>query len=105
MRRLLGASLVVLLLFIVGAAQERKEVALQGERVFRIQGCHGCHTIGRMGTPIGPDLSRVGSRYSEAYLTQWLRDPQAQRPNAHMPRLELSPTDVEALAAFLASRR
>ena len=105
MRHLLGATIVVLILVIVGAAQERKEVALKGERLFMIQGCYGCHTVGRMGTPIGPDLSRVGFKYSEAYLAGWLRDPGAQRPNAHMPKLELSPTDVEALASFLASLR
>ena len=61
--------------------------------------------IGKFGTPIGPDLSRVGARYPEPYLVRWLRDPSAQRPSAHMARLELSEAQVQALAAYLSSLR
>ena len=56
-----------------------------------------------MGTPIGPDLSRVGAKYSEAYLKNWLRDPAQQRPAAHMPKLELTESQIASIAAFLAS--
>jgi cbb3-type cytochrome oxidase cytochrome c subunit len=58
-----------------------------------------------MGTPIGPDLSHVGTKYSHAYLQRWLRDPAEQRPSAHMPALELSEAQVAALAAYLSSLR
>jgi cbb3-type cytochrome oxidase cytochrome c subunit len=61
--------------------------------------------VGRFGTPIGPDLSRVGFKYSKEYLVRWLSDPAAQRPSAHMPKLELDPAEIEALAAYLATRR
>lgn len=67
------------------------------------QGCHGCHTVGKLGTPIGPDLSHVGAKHSEAYLARWLRDPAMQRPAAHMPKLELTEPQIAALVAFLAS--
>jgi cytochrome c oxidase subunit 2 len=77
----------------------------QGKRDFMSNGCYGCHTVGKMGTPIGPDLSKVGAKYSRTYLERWLRDPSAQRPNAHMPKLELSPEQVMDLAAFLSSLR
>jgi cytochrome c553 len=77
----------------------------QGQRYFMDIGCYGCHTVGKMGTPIGPDLSRVGSKYSRVYLERWLRDPSAQRPSAHMPTLELSEEQVKAVAAFLSSLR
>ncbi|HEY7540826.1 MAG TPA: c-type cytochrome [Methylomirabilota bacterium] len=77
----------------------------QGQRYFMSNGCYGCHTVGKMGTPIGPDLSRVGAKYSRTYLERWLRDPSAQRPSAHMPALELSPQQVTDLAAFLSSLR
>ncbi len=100
------AALVLLLLGPWTAqAQERDAVVAEGERLFRVQGCYGCHTIGRLGTPIGPDLSRVGLKYSRAYLAHWLGDPAAQRPSAHMPKLELNPAEIEALAAYLATRR
>lgn len=35
-------------------AQERAVVA-SGARLFIEQGCYGCHRIGSLGTPIGPD--------------------------------------------------
>jgi mono/diheme cytochrome c family protein len=100
------AALWLLLLTPVGApAQETEPTAAKGERLFRIQGCYGCHAVGKFGTPIGPDLSRVGLKYSKAYFTRWLSDPESQRPNAHMPRLELDPAQVDALAAYLATLR
>jgi cytochrome c oxidase subunit 2 len=76
-----------------------------GKRYFMSNGCYGCHTVGKMGTPIGPDLSTVGAKYSRPYLERWLRDPSAQRPNAHMPTLELSEEQVKDLATFLSSLR
>jgi cytochrome c oxidase subunit 2 len=87
------------------AAQGPEALAAKGERLFMAQGCYGCHTVGRVGTPIGPDLTHVGVKYSPAYLERWLRDPAAQRPSAHMPRLELSSEEIDALAAYLAARR
>jgi cytochrome c oxidase subunit 2 len=87
------------------SAQEPDALAAKGERVFMNQGCYGCHIVGRVGTPIGPSLSQVGAKHPRSYLEAWLRNPQAQRPNAHMPRLELSEEEIEALAAFLASPR
>ena len=87
------------------AAQDRGELAERGRGAFMTNGCHGCHTIGKMGTPIGPDLTRVGFKYREDYLERWLRDPAYLRPSAHMPKLELTESDIKALAAYLASLR
>ncbi len=36
-------------------------------------------------------------------LERWLRDPSAQKPTAHMPRLDLTEPDVRALAAYLST--
>jgi mono/diheme cytochrome c family protein len=76
-----------------------------GEMVFRDQGCFGCHTIGAMRTPIAPDLSHIGAKRDQAYLTRWLQNPSAQRPTAHMPKIQLSESEVQALAAYLGSLR
>lgn len=100
-----GLGLVLLAVSRLAAQDQETAAVAEGERLFRVQGCYGCHTVGRFGTPIGPDLSRVGSRYSRGYLARWLSDPQAQRPHAHMPKLELDPAEVEALAAYLARQR
>ena len=55
------------------------------------------------GTPIAPDLSGVGGRYTESTLARWLRNPAAQEPTRHMPKLEMSEADARALAAYLAT--
>ena len=84
-------------------AQNTSTVVARGERVFVEQGCNGCHTVRKAGTPIGPDLSHIGSKYPEAYLQRWLSGPQQQKPTAHMPKIELNEADIRALAAYLAS--
>ena len=85
------------------AAQDAALVE-EGERAFRRQGCYGCHTVGKMGTPIAPDLSHVGAKYKPSYLERWLRDPSYLRPSAHMPALELTEAEIRALAVFLAAQ-
>jgi len=58
-----------------------------------------------MGTPIAPDLSHIGAKRDQAYLTGWLKDPLIQRPTAHMPKIQLNESDAQALAAYLGSLR
>ncbi len=86
----------------VAAAAETPNLVLQGRQTFFTQ-CHGCHTLGAAGTPIAYDLSHIGAKYSRAELERWLRDPSAQKPTAHMPRLDLTEPDVRALAAYLST--
>lgn len=106
MRRVMG--LVVLgacLAVTAGALAQDEPTAMRGWRQFVVQGCYGCHTIGKVGTPIGPDLTRVGRRHTERGIARWLADPEAERPGAHMPRLELTADEIDVLAAFLADLR
>lgn len=81
------------------------DLAAQGLSVFMKNGCHGCHTIGAVGTRLGPDLSRVGFKYRAEYIERWLRDPSFMRPSAHMPALELTEDDIRILARYLATLR
>ncbi len=104
MRAALTLALAVTLTTLVAPAAAQDGVDA-GKRYFMDSGCYGCHLVGKVGTPIGPDLSRVGAKYSRAYLERWLKDPSAQRPSAHMPRLELSEQQVKALADFMSSLR
>ena len=87
------------------AAQDGPGAVERGRQLFTEQGCHGCHTVGKMGTPIATDLSRIGARYGRPQLEAWLRDPSKQRPTAHMPAIRLTATEVTALAAYLAALR
>jgi mono/diheme cytochrome c family protein len=101
--------------------QEREILLARGKALFLEKGCHGCHRIGNMGTPIGPDLSRVGLGYREGDLGRWLGSP-AEEPTPgqrmpelepaehdvshllrHMPTPRLNEAEAEALAAYLAS--
>jgi cbb3-type cytochrome oxidase cytochrome c subunit len=107
MRRVSGAVVLGLLLIAstLGVGAQEPGLVHAGQQLFWAEGCYGCHTVRAAGTPIGPDLSRIGLRYSEDYLRRWVLDPEAQRPTAHMPRLELEPRQATALAAFLSSLR
>ena len=101
------AILLVSVVLIASCAQAQDGRALvdRGRMVFRDQGCYGCHTAEGMGTPIGPDLSRIGAKRNETDLARWLRDPSSHRPSAHMPTLQLTAAEVQALTAYLGSLR
>ena len=101
---LIGLGAVLVSAPVLGCVHSTTMVQ-QGTETFVAEGCHGCHTVGKLGTPIGPDLSHVGARYDNDYLVRWLRDPMSVRPAAHMPQLELSETQIAALAAYLSSLR
>ena len=103
--RVASAVLSVLAVLLAVPVQGQDGPVAEGRRVFRDQGCYGCHLAEGMGTPIGPDLSRIGARRDQADLARWLRDPSGHRPGAHMPRLDLTDAEVRALAAYLASLR
>jgi mono/diheme cytochrome c family protein len=102
--RMIVLTSVVLLASCAQAQDGRAQVG-QGRMLFREQGCYGCHTAEGMGTSIGPDLSRIGAKRNGTDLVRWLRDPSTHRPSAHMPRIQLTEVEVQALAAYLGSLR
>ena len=91
------------------------DLAARGKEIFESTGsCWACHTVDGTAADgrVGPDLTDFGSRTTLAAgmlpntpenLAAWLRDPQAVKPGALMPRLNLSDADIEALTAFLHS--
>lgn len=91
------------------------DLVARGQQIFESSGtCFACHAVdGTAATGrVGPDLTDFASRTSLAAgmlantpenLARWLRDPQAVKPGALMPRLNLSDGDIEALTAFLYS--
>ena len=63
---------------------------LEGRDIYIREGCHVCHTQqirpflwGSKRT--GPDLARVGGRYSDAWQRQHLYDPRSVVPESNMP--------------------
>jgi cytochrome c oxidase subunit 2 len=82
--------------------------------LFAKKGCANCHEI--RGTPAdshaGPDLTHVASREllaagtipnDRAHLRAWLQDPQKIKPGTRMPKLPLSPRDLDTLVSYLES--
>jgi cytochrome c oxidase subunit 2 len=76
------------------------------------RGCGNCHAIRgtKANGQVGPDLTHVASRQTLAAgtlpndrrdLRAWLRDPQAIKPGAKMPRVPLAPRDLDALVSYL----
>ena len=102
-----GMRVIAIVIAAIGSvtAVAWTQTASEGRQLFFSQGCYGCHRIGAAGTPIANDLSHVGAKYTESELAKWLRDPAAQKPRAHMPRLALPEDEIRALAAYLASLR
>lgn len=98
-------GLLLMLLLAAGAEAQDSALAARGQSVFKDQGCYGCHTVGKTGTPIATDLSRIGTKHDQAYLGAWLRDPAQQKPRQHMPKLKLTESEVQALTAYLGSLR
>jgi cytochrome c oxidase subunit 2 len=102
---LLALGLAILVVGAPAFGQDQTGLIEQGKRLFVEQGCYGCHAVGKMGTPIGPDLSHVGAHYALSYLIGWLRDPASQKRPAHMPKIDMTETEIQALAAYLSSLR
>jgi hypothetical protein len=88
-----------------------------GERLFVAKGCIGCHVNNelRSGDVVNafktlgfgseaPDLT--GKRFPDAYLKSLLADPAATRgPDAGMPNLGLTMSEIAALTAFINRER
>jgi mono/diheme cytochrome c family protein len=104
--RLVGLVVVVALVGAGGRACAQGDDALvqRGQALFVQHGCYGCHTVGKTGTPIASDLTVIGRRRPAPDLLRWLAGP-ADEPRRHMPKIEMSPEEAHALAAYLASLR
>jgi ubiquinol-cytochrome c reductase cytochrome b subunit len=69
--------------------------------------CIGCHKIEGDGGTDGPDLTHEGTKHDAATLRRWIVDPELVDPDAEMPSFgdRLSEAQLDAIAAYLASRR
>jgi len=97
-------------------AQPDTGEAAQGAQLFQQLTCADCHTIsGTSATAnIGPNLTHLAERQTlatgrlentPANLAQWLSDPQAVKPDVHMPNFEMTTDQVHDLTAYLETLR
>jgi len=89
-------------------------LAARGERVFTSGACSSCHAI--RGTSasgfVGPDLTHLASRQTLGALTvrntpndlaDWITNSQHAKPGNQMPDIQLPPSQLHALVAYLDS--
>jgi cytochrome c oxidase subunit 2 len=85
-----------------------------GRHIFESTACVNCHTIAGTGANgrFGPDLTHLMSRATIAAgaapndrenLRLWITEPDAIKPGALMPAMQLEKKDVDALVAYLMS--
>jgi cytochrome c oxidase subunit 2 len=86
--------------------------AAHGRAVFLASGCPLCHSIGgtdARGT-VGPSLSHLQSRSTlaagtltntQGHLREWIANPSALKPGVRMPAYPLTPSDLDAVVAYL----
>jgi cytochrome c oxidase subunit II len=90
------------------------EEAAAGLQTFLAKPCAACHTVrGTTATgTTGPDLTHVGNRRTIAAgllettrgsLAAWIADPQTIKPGNNMPWVPLTPDELRAVSAYLAS--
>ncbi len=78
----------------------------KGRDVYEAQGCGACHMIDGEGGAAGPDLSAIGSTRDPAWLTRFIRDPEAVKPGSPMPpSKDLPAGELDALVRYLSSVR
>ncbi len=86
----------------------------QGASLFQQRTCISCHAINgtQANAQVGPNLTHLASRQTLAAgtldntpdnLAHWLKDPQGVKPGNHMPNLQLTEDQVNALVAYLES--
>lgn len=77
--------------------------AAMGEQLVEAYECRRCHQISGQGALKAPSLAGVTTRLDSVSLRLWLLNPRAIKGNTAMPNFHLSDSEIEAIAAYLAS--
>jgi cytochrome c2 len=82
-----------------------------GKQLFVAKGCTTCHvhadirrSTDNIYVDVGPNLTTY-AKASPEHLQMWLKDPTKIKPNTEMPNLKLSGVEIDALVAFLTSKK
>ncbi len=85
---------------------------LAGAKLFADKTCVNCHAVAGTAAnqTVGPDLTHLASREMLAgeaapntpeELYRWLKDPNAIKPESHMPDFKLTDDEAHQLVAYL----
>jgi mono/diheme cytochrome c family protein len=73
-----------------------------GEKLFRKEGCIHCHRFKGEGGGVGPDLTLVTERHSDAWIKDQIHNAEVHNPLTQMPSFSyLSERDIDALLKYL----
>ncbi len=83
-----------------------------GQKLLLTTGCAACHAMSQLPSGFepqaapwhGPDLSTLTERRSPAWLTKWLKTPQAINPDHRMPVFTLSEDEQRQIVAALVEK-
>lgn len=111
------STLVLTVVFIVLSMDAHRQVptlthqdkltpeVIAGKNVWHARNCVNCHTLLGEGAYYAPDLTKIASQRSEAYLRAFLQDPSRfyseERDRRLMPNLNLSEAEISSLIQFL----
>ncbi len=88
--------------------------AAAGKQIVETAGCFGCHAIGAIQdvatqTQIrrrhGYNLENQGSKVSQSWIYNWVKDPAQVWPETKMPSLRLTDEEAANVAAYLSSMK
>ena len=93
-------------------APPEDEIAFEGRQIFLGSSCVYCHNIDGTNASgdLGPDLTHLASRRTlgagilentTGNLAGWILDAQAIKPGNHMPPMDLSGEELQAVLAYL----
>jgi mono/diheme cytochrome c family protein len=87
--------------------KSQAELIDYGRKLYRQEGCMGCHQLDGDGGKVGPDLSVEGTRgRSDEWLVGHFKDPSAYTPGSVMPSFnQLTDDQLDALTVFLQSEK
>jgi mono/diheme cytochrome c family protein len=75
----------------------------RGSTLVAEKACLGCHVVAGVGGQVGPSLDGILGRRSVQFLRQKLLDPTVDNQTSMMPNFGLTPDQIEAVLAYLAT--
>jgi nitric oxide reductase subunit C len=98
---LLGGSVISLSQVTSTRTAPVSDNVVAGKHVWEKRICQDCHTLLGIGGYWAPELTKETDRRDSAFLTSWMKDPQAVKPGTTMPNQHLSDQQVADVIAFL----
>lgn len=87
--------------------KSQSELISHGRKLYRQEGCMGCHQLDGEGGKVGPELTIEGTRgRSDEWLVGHFKDPSAYTPGSVMPSFnQLTDDQLQALTVLLQSEK